>query len=72
MSYAADVSVSTIAIGFKVSIRFERMLKIENAIASVSCELVLNHEIVESQIASGMIFGIPNALQAELTLKIIR
>ena len=45
------------------------MLKIKNAIASVDCGLAVNPEIVESQIAGGMIFGISNALQGEITLK---
>lgn len=69
MSYAAGVSASTIAIGVEVSINPEKMLKIENAIASVDCGLAVNPEIVESQIAGGMIFGISNALHGEITLK---
>ena len=69
MSYAAGVSASTIAIGIEVSISPEKFLKIENAIASVDCGLAVNPEIVEDQIAGGMIFGISNALHGEITLK---
>jgi len=69
MSYAAGVSSSIIAIAIEVSIREGGILTVENAVASVDCGLAVNPEIVENQIAGGMIFGISNALYGEITLK---
>jgi CO/xanthine dehydrogenase Mo-binding subunit len=43
-------------------------LKIKNVVASVDCGLAVNPQLVETQVAGAIVFGLSNALYGEITL----
>lgn len=69
MSYMPGLTSSCIAIALDVRLDGKGGLVLEKAYASVDCGLAINPEIVEGQIAGGIIFGLSNAMYGKITLE---
>ena len=69
LSYQPGLASSCIAIAVDVALDGKGGLKVEQVHASVDAGLILNPLVARGQIEGGIIFGLSNALNAEITLK---
>ena len=69
MSYAPGLGASIVAIAIEIEMSENHStLKIKNVVASVDCGLAVNPQLVETQVAGAIVFGLSNALYGEITL----
>ena len=69
MSYLPGDHSTCIAMTMDVALDDKQWPRISRVVAVVDCGLVVNPKIVEAQVEGGILFGLSNALRAEITLQ---
>ena len=69
MSYLPGDHSTCIAMTMEVALDDKHWPRVSRVVAVVDCGLVVNPKIVEAQVEGGILFGLSNALRAEITLK---
>jgi isoquinoline 1-oxidoreductase beta subunit len=69
MSYLPGHHSTCIAMTMEVSLDDKNWPRVSRVVAVVDCGLAVNPKIVEAQVEGGILFGLSNALRAEITLE---
>lgn len=69
MSYLPGDPSTCIAMTMDVALDEKNWPRVSKVVAVVDCGLVVNPRIVEAQVEGGILFGLSNALRAEITLQ---